>query len=487
MSRRLELLKDLYQRRQARANLHDFIKYTKPSYEETWFNKLICEALTRIEKRILARDSARLLVRMPPRAGKSEIISRKFPAWFMGRNPTMDVILISYAAKLAQNLGGQARNLVTTSRFKRIFPSVKMAKDSAAKGKWNTNHGGSFTAAGIQGGITGEGAHVLILDDFYKNWKEAWSKTRRETVEEEFKATAYTRLAPGAAILILCTQWHNAGLDTFVLKHAKENPEDPQWEVIDIPAIMEEGYTRHPADTRKVGESYWPERWPVKALMATMRMVGKYIWNALFQQRASAEAGGIVLKEWIKYWSKLPERFDDMVISCDLAFKGKEENDNVAMQVWGHLRVKVNLPDRKTGYEDRYYLVDRVSRQMEFVESVTVFDMLCKRYPKAKQLVEDKANGPALQSVLQKRYPNIIMVPVDTDKPGRFRAVAPIFERGSVYLPDPKVLAWSSEVVEEYVNFTNVEHDDNVDATSQGLGHWEIPADGVLKYIPWEF
>jgi predicted phage terminase large subunit-like protein len=480
----LENLMELLAIKRARWNLHAFIRYTKPKYESTWFNEIVCDALQRVEARIVARDDARLLIRMPPRSGKSEIVSRKFPAWFMGRHPEMDIINSSYNAKLAKNLGGHARNLMGTELYQRVFPGVRLSKDSKSKDKWNTEAGGSFTAAGVEGGLTGEGAHALILDDFYKNSKEAWSALVRENVEDWYKSVAYTRLAPGGAVIILCTQWHEAGLDNAVQRWAKEDPEGPQWEVIDIPAIMEESYrNKHPMDSRKDGESYWPDRWPVKKLKSIMKVVGSYIWSALYQQRASSEAGAIVLREWIQYWSKLPARFDDMVISCDLAFKGKEDSDNVAMQVWGRVKVKITYEDKSFDYDYHYYLIDRISRPMEFVATLQAFDLLARRYPKAKQLVEDKANGPALQSVLKKKYPRIIMVPVDTDKAGRFRAVAPIFERRCVFLPDPKVHAWSETVTDEYVKFPNVDHDDDVDATSQGLGHWEVPADGVPGFV----
>ena len=484
MSRKLDLLRDKKARRQARRHFHAFIRYTKRNYEETWFNKIVCEALERVEKRIVARDDARLLIRMPPRSGKSEMVSRKFPAWFMGRHPEMDFINTSYNMKLAQNLGGHARNLITTTLYQNVFPGLKLSKDTKSKDRWSTEQGGSFVASGVEGGLTGTGGNCLVLDDFYKDAKEAWSKLVRENVEDWYKSVATTRLAPGGAIIILCTQWHAAGLDNAVQRWAKEDPEGPQWEVIDIPAIMEESYrNRHAQDVRKLGESYWPERWPAKKLLSIAKLVGSYIWSALFQQRASSEEGSIVLREWIQYWAKLPLKFDDMVLSCDLAFKGKEESDNVSMQVWGKIKVRLVAEDKSLHYENHYYLLDRICRPMEFVASIQAFDMLAKKWPKAKQLVEDKANGPALQSVLKKKYPHMIMVPVDTDKAGRFRAVAPIFERRCVFLPDPAVMAWSATVTDEYVNFPNVDHDDDVDATSQGLGHWEVPADGVPGFI----
>jgi len=466
----LDGLEELRARRDAREHLLGFIQYTKPMYEETWFNRLICDSLDKIEQKILARKDARLLVRMPPRSGKSEMISRKFPAWFLGRNPQLDIINASYNADLAEMLGGDARNLVESPRFKTVFPHVKLRKDSKSKGQWNTNFGGSFTAAGVGGGITGKGAHALIIDDPYKDSKEAWSELVRRNVWDWYTTAAYTRLAPGAAIIILLTSWHEAGLDNQVLRMQEETGE--HWEVIDIPAIMEEGYRKHQADLRQPGESYWPERWPIERLAATKKLLGEYKWNALYQQRAANEKGSIVFREWLRYYSRLPTKFNDMVLSCDLSFKKKKDSSRVAMQVWGHLK------------ED-YYLADRVTRTMEFVESLHVFDMLAKRWPTAIQLVEDAANGPALQSVLQKRYPRIQMVPVDTDKEGRFRAVAPVFERGSVYLPDPAVQPWSKDVSDEYVKFPNVEHNDDVDATSQGLGHWEVPADGVPRFTEW--
>jgi predicted phage terminase large subunit-like protein len=471
----LDDMLELQGRRAARAHFLDFVRYTKPQYEETWFNRLTCQALERVEQAIVDRRDARLMIRMPPRSGKSELGSRKFAPWFMGRHPEMDVITACYNASLAETLGGDARNLVESTRYQTLFPAVKLRKDSKAKGQWNTNFGGSFTAVGVGGGATGKGAHALIIDDPYKDSKEAWSETVRRNVWDWYGTVAYTRLAPGAAIIMILTSWHEDGLDNRVLKMQQETGE--RWEVIDVPAVMEEGYQgAHPADPRKPGESYWPDRWPLARLDVTRKMLGSYAWSALYQQRAASQLGAIVLREWIKNWRKVPAQFNEMVLSCDLAFKKKAESSRVAMQVWGKLN---------RGKEADYYFVDRITRAMEFTESLHAFDTLAKRYPKATQLVEDAANGPALQSVLQKRYPRIKMVPVDTDKIGRFRAVAPVFERGNVYLPEPQVLPWAKDVIEEYVKFPNVEHNDDVDATSQALGHWEVPADGLPRFVEW--
>ena len=468
----LEAVEELLRRQEAAERLLPFIQFTKHGYKVALHHRLICNALERIERAVMDRTDARLLVRMPPRGGKSEIVSRKFPAWLLGRHPELQVIATSYNGELAQTLGGDARNLMESEAYRQVFPDVGLRPDSTAKDKWNTKAGGSYVAAGVGGGITGQGAHVLIIDDPYKDAKEAWSATTRRNVWSWYTSAAYTRLMPGGAIVILLTSWHEDGLDNQVLREAKETGEN--WEVIDIPAIMEATYEgRHPEDQRQPGDSYWPEEWPAEKLQRVKKVVGPYVWSALYQQRAAPETGTIIMRDWLRYWQRLPDDLDEYILSADLAFKKTTDASRVALHCWA----------RKGAF---YYLVDRQTEVRDFVESIDAFLALWRRWPKARvKLIEDKANGPAMQAVLQKHVAGIVMVTPDQDKVGRLRAVAPFFRSGNVFIPDPAIHPWSKELAEELVKFPNSPYNDDTDATSQALSYWGVPGAGPPRWKDW--
>jgi predicted phage terminase large subunit-like protein len=239
---------------------------------------------------------------------------------------------------------------------------------------------------------------------------------------------------------------------------------------------MTEHYVgKHPEDPRKPGQSYRPRMWSPKRLKMVEDTVGPYVWSALYQQRANPEKGVIIQRDWIKFWEREPQQLDEILISGDLAFKKTVDASRVAFHVWG----------RKEG---KFYLLDREAKQMDFVETLETFIKIVNANPKAYvKLIEDKANGPALQSVLKDKVPGLIMVPVDTDKAGRLRAVAPFFRSASVFLPSPEIHPWSTDVAEELVKFPNSEYNDDTDTLSQALSYWGVPGVGAATFEEWNW
>jgi predicted phage terminase large subunit-like protein len=475
----LQVLDEIIARRMSRAHFKDYIRYTKPDYISTWFNELICDTLEGLEGDIVNQKDARILVRMPPRAGKTEMISRRFPAWLLGRHPELEIIGSSYNTDLAKANGSDAKNISESTENLNIFPNFRISHSTRSKNRWRTlldndKEGGGLKSAGCGAGITGSGAHLFIIDDPYKDHEEAWSENHRKKIWDWYTTAAYTRLAPGGAIIMLLTSWHDAGLDNQVLEQFKKDG-GPPWTVIDIPAIMTADYVgRHPMDKRNIGESYWPERWPLTRLEATKKLLGTYKWSALYQQRAEPEGGTIIQRHWLKYWQKRPLNIGETVVSGDLAFKSSKVSSRVSFQVWG------------LSLQKQYVLLDFICEPMEFTKCLHVFDKMMRKWPKATPLIEDKANGPALQSVMQRKYPKMKMIPVTTDKDNRFRAVAPAFERGDVLVPDPVAFPEYEEVYSEWTKFPNSEFNDNVDTASQAISHWEVPANGLPRFVGYE-
>ena len=194
-------------------------------------------------------------------------------------------------------------------------------------------------------------------------------------------------------------------------------------------------------------------------LMRIKAAIGTRDWEALYQQHPTVEGGAVFRKEWLKFYAPtdLPQNFDETIISWDMTFKEGDDKDFVVGQVWA----------RK---DARYFLLDQVRRQMDFIATMEAFVTLSQKYPRAlKKLVEDKANGPAVISALKSHVPGIVPVEPDGSKTARAYAVTPLFEAGNVYIPNPSWCPWARDYVDELTQFPTAAHDDQVDATTQAL------------------
>ncbi len=191
------------------------------------------------------------MIFMPPRHGKSELGSRRFPAWYLGRNPGKSIIAASYNSDLATDFGREVRNIVNAPEYGCVFES-SLSADSKAANRWHTDAGGIYVAAGVGTAVTGRGADIFLIDDPVKDREEADSEIKRQRVWDWYTSTAYTRLAPGGAIILIQTRWNEDDLGGRLLE-AQEAGGD-KWEVLDLPAIRDDG------------SALWPDRYSVEAL-----------------------------------------------------------------------------------------------------------------------------------------------------------------------------------------------------------------------------
>ena len=234
------------------------------------------------------------MVFMPPRHGKSELASRRFPAWYLGSFPTKSIIAASYNSELARDFGREVRNIVASRPYRALY-DLRLAEDSQAANRWHTDKGGAYVVAGVGTAITGRGGYVLLIDDPYKDKEEADSDILRKRVFNWYLSTAYTRLEAdlgdtkdGAqgAIVIVQTRWRDDDLSGQLLEEAGRGGE--QWEVVEFPALSEDR------------QALWPEKYDTARLAAIQRTVGERNWNALYQQRPSPEEGSLFKREWIR-------------------------------------------------------------------------------------------------------------------------------------------------------------------------------------------
>ena len=194
---------------------------------------IICTALEAVER----GECNRLMIFCPPRHTKSELASRRFPSWYIGRHPDRQLIGASYNGALASDFGRAVRNISASPEYSQLFPDCELAADSRAANRWNTEVGGAYVAAGVGTAITGRGAHLALIDDPVKDRSDADSQTVRDHTWNWYTNVLYTRLMPGAAIVLIMTRWHEDDLAGRLLEQQDEGGE--AWEVINLPALGE--------------------------------------------------------------------------------------------------------------------------------------------------------------------------------------------------------------------------------------------------------
>ncbi|HXF28713.1 MAG TPA: phage terminase large subunit, partial [Chlamydiales bacterium] len=408
---------------------------------------LLCDAVHRICEGKLKK----LMVFMPPRHGKSQTITETLPSYLNGKFPNKKVMTISYGDSLAKEFGRKNRQKVK-EYGKEIFnveldPANKSMSDYTIKDKL----GGSYFSS-ILGGVTGRGAHYLIIDDPIKTRQEAESETYRNRVWEEYQSSLSTRLMPNGVTIVILTRWHHDDLAGRILAS-----EPDEWEVISLPAIAEENDLLG----REEGEPLWSEfgydnEWAAKKKVE----VGSKVWYSLFQQRPTPDSGDVFKREWIQFYKTLPQ-LDEQLISVDASFKDKKTSDFCVLQAWG-----------KKGANK--YLIDQVRDRMNFPQTVAAIRTFSAKHPKAHtKLVEDKANGTAIIDYLKKEISGMIPIEPMGGKTVRADAISPQWEAGNVFLPHPSICPWINDFIEELIQFPAGKHDDMVDAMSQALTRWQ--------------
>ncbi|MBK8023325.1 MAG: hypothetical protein IPK19_18310 [Chloroflexi bacterium] len=241
----------------------------------------------------------RLMIFTPPRHGKSMTVGRLFPAWFLGRHPDQRVLLISYAAAIVVRHSRFVRNLIRTPRFQGLFPEVAVARDSSSVGSWDiAGRMGGLDAMGIQGSVTGRGAHLLVIDDPVKNQQQAESPDQQEAIWDSYRSDLYTRLEPHGAVVLIMTRWDEGDLAGRLLRQ-----EPDAWQVLRLPALAE---ATAPAEEgidplgRAAGEALWPARYPAEELAGIRATIGARAFAALYQQRPIPQEGVLFTSSWIE-------------------------------------------------------------------------------------------------------------------------------------------------------------------------------------------
>ena len=429
----------------AKDSFMEYIRYIWPGFIEGDHHRLIAEKLTRVAKGELKR----LIVNMPPRHTKSEFASIYFPSWAMGLKPDMKIMQTTHTADLSINFGRKVRNLMDSDEYSKIFGEVSLASDSKSAGKWQTNKGGEYFAAGVGGAIAGRGADLLIIDDPHSE-QDAMSINLLDSCYEWYTSGPRQRLQPGGAIVIVMTRWNTADLTGRLLNRQTESHSD-QWEVVELPAIFEDS-----------GNVLWPEFWKKEELESVKASIPVSKWNAQYQQNPTSEEGAIIKRDWWQLWEHdEPPNCHYVIQSYDTAFSKKETADYSAITTWG-----VFQPQEGMG--DAIVLLDAQKGRWDFPELKAIAQEQYSEYQPDMVLIEAQASGTPLTHELRAMgIPVVNYRPSrGNDKMSRVHAVSPVFEAGMVWAPDR---VFADEVIEECAAFPFAPHDDYVDTTTQAI------------------
>jgi len=478
------------QREQARRHLIDFAMYLNPRYQRTAAHELIASKLEQVEQYIVSGGRVgigRLMIFMPPRHGKTEL-SKLFQAWFLGRNPDMRVITTSYSADLANDNSRAVRDMVMSKNYAGVFGalasqkiSVEISDDARSVAAWNLKepHRGGMLAAGVGGGITGRGAHLLNIDDPFKNRDEASSDQQRKRVLSWYRSVAYTRLEYGGAVVLINTRWDQEDLSGELLKHSVSDEMGDDWDVVFLPAfaLAEDEYPKTDEDFREnllrgiyipkggdplkrsAGDALWPDKYDALRLEHIRANTLDYEFAAQYQQMPRLAVGNFFDDSDFQIVERAPENLR-WFRYLDLALGESETSDYnstiaVALdEASGNIYLRDRLKIRNL---DEYFLRCKSLMLSERERGVVwgVEDVAFQRL-----VFRDFIKSPELANIA------IMKIKPNGDKVERARSWQLRAKEGKIKLVRS---VWNNDFIREAASFPGGRHDDDVDSVSGGI------------------
>ena len=462
--RELELERELH-RREAVRRFAAFLDYTMPSYDRQWFHTLIadrCQALLQNEL-----PTSRLMIFVPPQHGKSEIVSRKFPAWALGKNPLLKIAGTSYSADLAQQFSRAIQRAIDSTEYGEVFPNTflnnQRVKNDTQRG-WMRNvdmfetvgFGGFYKAAGVCGSLTGTPVDLGIIDDPIKDALEAGSETYRNRVWEWYTDVFLTRLHNNSKQILIMTRWHENDLAGRLLEREPE-----KWTVVSIPAIREDCSMME--DPRRVGEALWEGRHSLERLLE-MEQRSPRTFASLYQQHPVVQGGNIVKRDWFRHISTSEfgriHGSEPIVFFIDTAYTDKTDNDPTGV-----------IATCKIGGD--LYITHGEKVLMRFPELLRFLPEYVRNHGytnRSSIRVEPKANGISVVDQMKATTGlNVTQTPSPKDsKETRLNAASPSVECGRVILVDG---AWNEKFIDEVCGFPAKPHDEYVDVLCYAIDY----------------
>jgi len=425
----------------------------------------------------ISLDFKLLLISLPPRHGKTLLISKHLPAWYLGRNPDKRIILTSYSAELSDENSDYAKDVF--AKWGPILWDAHPSKSYYNRSKWNTTKSGGCISAGIGGSITGFGADLFIIDDYFKGPEEAQSKAARDKLWDKWQGIIGTRLHPGCLVIVLATRWgHDDLMGRLIDKQVIEGAEFPfKFEYINMPALIEDEHDlENDPLGRKIGEALWPNRFSSKLLKNAKKIVGPYWWNAEFKGRPSREGGNLFKSEHFRYYDidrltndilcwrasekdPIRVRRNEMKICVivDPALEKKTKNDPTGMHAWAYSRKhKVwMLLDRFVDRID-HSKINETSKVFAYKNNASY--ILVENEKLGKILVKQSEGNDKIGS---RKIPFKEVPTKGIDKYARATPMASYCENERVFFP--KNAPWLIEFERNLKDFPSGSHDEDVD------------------------
>lgn len=468
----------------AQTNFQAFVSWTKKDYDFQWFHKLICAYLDKLYE----GEIKKLMIFIPPQHGKSELSSRRFPAYVLGRSPKTKIGVASYSGDLSMSFNRDCQNIIDGHEYREVFPNtrLKSAGMVSATNELRNNsmfetveYRGFLKAVGVRSALTGTPLDIGIIDDPFKDRSEANSQTTRDNVWEWYQDVFLTRLHNDSKQLLLFTRWHEDDIAGRILNPKSEyydEQEAKEWTVIAIPALKEETKPIEQAidiaDPREIGEALWESRHSASKYEKRKR-INPSGFQSLDQQRPTAQEGNKIKREWfiIRDKNELPFDIDSVPADffIDGAFTDKSKNDETALLSCYHHKLT-----------DTLYIFNCHGIRKELYELLDYFKPYVRQNyykPQSSIYIELKASGHPLKSMLSKVEYGGFNTRGINDKVvalGKYNRV----ENSEPFLASGKVVlikgSWNNPFIEQCASFPKGAHDDMVDTLTYAIHKYFI-------------
>jgi predicted phage terminase large subunit-like protein len=437
--------------------------------QDEWYVDCLCEYL----QLVTMGDIRKLLINLPPREGKSNIVTVLWPAWSWTLKAFLRFITCSYSASLSEKHSTMRRNVIDSSWYQERWGGlVRFTPDQNKKQEYENTARGHMIATSVGGTLTGKGGDVIIEDDMM-NPLQAVSDAERKAAIDMHKMVLSTRIDnPKTGSRVIVEQrTHDQDVSGYVLANERgwvhvNLPLQADRKVIVTFPISKREIIREPDDILS------PRRHGIAEVNELKLTMTPEVFEAQCQQNPSSDVGNILKRTYWKKYTVLPTGFDLILTSWDLSFKKTQAGSYVVGQVWG-----------KRGANFMLFPI-MVRKRMDFAQTLTEFKGLITlldsrfKFKANGHLVEDKANGPAVISTLQNEIPGIVPMGVTGSKAARAHAVAPLIRAGNVLIPDESIcdlnergVPWVLDFIEECAKFRGLDSEinDQVDTATQAL------------------